>query len=87
MAQSEGVWSQPWHKPQNDPVPAPSAGSVLWMPSGWDVESPNVTMGLTLLAAGKGGHNLQSPPSEALTHYQSGIHQTIPDCLVLYQDC
>ena len=21
MAQSEGVWSQPWDKPQNDPVP------------------------------------------------------------------
>ena len=39
----------------------PSAGSVLWTPSGWDVESPNVTMGLTPLAAGKGGHNITIP--------------------------
>ena len=65
-----GAGGRSWHNPRecgHNPgtnyrmTLCPSAGSVLWTPSGWDVESPNVTMGLTPLAAGKGGHNLTIP--------------------------
>ena len=46
-------------------------------------------MGLTLPAARKGSRNLASPAFNggAPPHNQSGIHQAVPDELVLYQDC
>ena len=84
MAQSEGVWSQPWHKPQNDPVPKRWLSTVDAIRLG--CREPNVTMGLTPLAAGKGGHNLTIPALRGGVPHadQSGVHQAIP---VLYQDC